>query len=183
MGRQKIKKQGMHIICVVIMIPIVILAGIRIVDLCYYNFLNGKNPVKTMQNSIGLNLPESAQIQEYQYNKDGAYYIKIEIDANDIPVVRERLSTHFDREFNYDDVDEKNRLDFSTCKWWDMEKYNVEYAYAAGITSHGPRGAVSRWGRMYMSVTEWAFLVKASQEKEYLYISAYLSIKLPEEKN
>ena len=58
---------------------------------------------------------------------------------------------------DYDDVDEKNRLDFSTCKWWDMEKYNVEYAYAAGITSHGPRGAVSRWGRMYMSVTEWAF--------------------------
>ena len=130
-----------------------------------------------------IKLPESAQIQEYQYNKDGSYYIKIEIDANDIPVVRERLSAHFDREFNYDDVDEKNRLDFSTCKWWDMEKYNVQYAYAAGITSHGPRGAVSRWGRMYMSVTEWAFLVKASQEKEYLYISAYLSIKLPEEKN
>lgn len=161
-----------------------IVVGTRVVDLYYYYYANGRNPIKTIKASIEVQLPRSVEVLEYQYSKDGLYYAKISIAEKDVPTVKEQLLQFFEHEFDYYDVKLRETVmpHFENmCDWWDLQQCDIESAYCKGIVSHGSRGELPRWGKMYKFVSDWAFFAKGQDGTYYLYISAFLSVKLLED--
>lgn len=171
------KKKVIIITCSIIGVLILIFAGVKIynhqVDLYYYNNVNGKDPIKTVKDSIGVELPESAEVLEYQYDKEHGYYdIKLKMQAEDIDSFKENLMTFYKKEYEYSLKKEDIPHFENSAEWWDLNYDTVENAYMNWKSKYGPRG--SKWQKWVGSVQNWVFISKDDLGQYYVYISSAL---------
>lgn len=178
MTKKKIIIIGWSIVALLILIPI----GIRFyhyqVDLYYYHHINGVDPVRTIKESIGVELPESAEIVQYQYDKIyGDYEVKVKIAQEDIADLQEELLAFFEYEYT-DRLLEDDIPDYgSHVEWWSIPYSEVENAYRHGTDCHRPRGSCWNWDKWTTSCPNWAFITKDDMGTQYLYISSNLTLE------
>lgn len=170
----KLKKK--HIIIGILLICIVLTLGKRLVDMYYYNCINGREPIKTIKSSIGLELPKSAEIVEYNYRKElGEYQVKIKLNSDDIEEVQIGLIKFFESEYTKSINNETITIFTHYNDWWDLRCDEIETAYIRWTSIHGPKG--SNWEHGHMTIENGAFITKDTSGQHYLYISSALEIE------
>lgn len=169
------KKKIILSVCSIMGVLILLFIGVIIynsqVDLYYYNNVNGKDPIKTVKDSIGVELSESVEVVEYQYDKEYGYYdIKIKIQPEDVGALKKNLLVFFESEYTGGFAKGEIPNFENSAEWWDLDYNTVESAYMYWTDKHGPRG--SKWEKWTNSIQNWAFISKDKSGEYYLYISS-----------
>lgn len=130
-----------------------------ILVLVVVNILKYQTPTEIIEQRIHLKLPTTSKIINFSNNiLTEDFEAKILLNKHDIEKIKNDLHKYFGHEYDGDDLHIPNT-------WWDIDKNNIVSCYMA------LKSPKKYWILPTpKTVTVWAFIVKQSDGKFYLYI-------------
>jgi hypothetical protein len=163
-------------VTLLILLSILSILFIKIgLDQFYYYFVNGKDPIKTVEQSLKVRLPDSTEIVNYRYNKkEGCYDLQVRIDEKDTKVVEKDFVSFFGDKRTLKQIQWPVPNFKNTTDWWNLDYSTVEYAFYYISGGYYPRGSFSIARYFLVPTPNWVFICKEVDGHRDIYISSRL---------
>lgn len=147
---------------IILLIVILFLIGLFFVA----SIIQKNNPLNIIESKMKLKLSSGSEIIGFYYNRGDEFFLaKVQINDQDVENLKAKLINIFKYEYTYENVNSIPNFQ-NNASWWDMDKSKIEVCYFKFIS-----GEKYIFKKARKSIELWAFIVKQSDNKYYLYLA------------